>query len=270
MRIKLFAASIFSALTLTMAPLAHAATSSIITVRPSSPQGWIFNGDPRNTTSYEFNNDQHSIGAGSLYVLPIGTNAADKFTADMNIATKVSNLDSFSYDFQLGSGATPNDANKIYLNLYANIDNSSKYYDCRYDYAATTGSTNSFTTASFTVESAPVAVSQSRTARTTCPAKLSDMPSGSYVRAMTLNVGDTSASDYGLAAYLDKVVVTTTTSSVTYDFEADLTYPKAKDECKKGGWNTFTGVDFKNQGQCVSYLTSNKSDNRDMSNNPQF
>jgi hypothetical protein len=30
--------------------------------------------------------------------------------------------------------------------------------------------------------------------------------------------------------------------------------PTAKDQCKKGGWKTFTSPSFKNQGQCVSFF----------------
>lgn len=33
--------------------------------------------------------------------------------------------------------------------------------------------------------------------------------------------------------------------------------PTTKDQCKKGGWSTFTSLDFKNQGSCVSYVVSN-------------
>jgi len=34
--------------------------------------------------------------------------------------------------------------------------------------------------------------------------------------------------------------------------------PQSKDECKKGGWMTFINLEFKNQGQCVSYVQSNE------------
>ena len=30
--------------------------------------------------------------------------------------------------------------------------------------------------------------------------------------------------------------------------------PTSKDQCKKGGWQTFNNPSFKNQGQCVSYV----------------
>lgn len=34
--------------------------------------------------------------------------------------------------------------------------------------------------------------------------------------------------------------------------------PTHKDECKQGGWTTFTSLNFKNQGSCVSYVVSNE------------
>lgn len=34
--------------------------------------------------------------------------------------------------------------------------------------------------------------------------------------------------------------------------------PQTMDECKKGGWKTFTNPEFKNQGQCVSYVQANE------------
>jgi nitrous oxidase accessory protein NosD len=34
------------------------------------------------------------------------------------------------------------------------------------------------------------------------------------------------------------------------------TYPSTKDSCKNNGYKTFTGVTFKNQGDCVSYVAS--------------
>jgi hypothetical protein len=43
-----------------------------------------------------------------------------------------------------------------------------------------------------------------------------------------------------------KVTVDNTTPPV-------VTTPTHKDECKKGGWQTFTNPSFRNQGQCVAY-----------------
>ncbi len=54
--------------------------------------------------------------------------------------------------------------------------------------------------------------------------------------------------------------------SVTWSFTVDntvvpppaTTTPTTKDECKNDGWKTFTNPTFKNQGQCVSFITSNR------------
>lgn len=35
--------------------------------------------------------------------------------------------------------------------------------------------------------------------------------------------------------------------------------PTTKDECKNGGWMTFNNPEFKNQGDCVSFVTSNSN-----------
>lgn len=234
------------------------AAVTTVTVRPSSTQGWVFNGNPANTTPYEFTTAKQSIGDGSIYVLPIGsTNVEDKFTANKTLATPVADITSLAYDFQIAGSGTSSDANKTYLNVYANIDNSStNFFDCSFDYAPTTGSTTNFTTANFAATDTPSNVRLRGTRIAACPATLAGMPAGSYVRAITVNVGDRSNTDFGLGAYLDKVVVNTTNDTVTYDFEADLTYPVTKDDCKQGGWATFTGKLFKNQGDCVSWVAS--------------
>lgn len=44
-----------------------------------------------------------------------------------------------------------------------------------------------------------------------------------------------------------------TFNGVTYDFEATPTYATSSDQCKDGGWMTFSNA-YKNQGQCVSSL----------------
>jgi hypothetical protein len=54
--------------------------------------------------------------------------------------------------------------------------------------------------------------------------------------------------------------------SVTWSFTVDnsstttppTTGPTNKDQCKKDGWKTFTNPSFKNQGQCVSSVTSHR------------
>lgn len=57
----------------------------------------------------------------------------------------------------------------------------------------------------------------------------------------------------GLVNYLDSVVV----NGTTFDFEAQEPAPELptnKDQCKKGGWQSFEV--FKNQGDCVSFVAT--------------
>jgi hypothetical protein len=47
-----------------------------------------------------------------------------------------------------------------------------------------------------------------------------------------------------------------TFDETTYDFELHPAPPASKDQCKKGGWQNFPGQNFKNQGDCVSYVAT--------------
>ena len=81
------------------------------------------------------------------------------------------------------------------------------------------------------------------------------LSAGSTIRAIAINVGDTSASDLGVNGYLDKVVVNLTGGSTTFNFDPSM------DSCKNGGWQTQTrpdGSTFKNQGDCVSYTNTGR------------
>jgi len=260
---------------LAFAPTASAATSTIIitgnTAAGENQPGWLFNRDTSTSTPYEFNEDQASIGEGSLYVKPItntlGTpGTKDKFIAENFINTAITNIDTISYDFRIGSGGDNADAGQFYMNVYANFGESDdlKFYDCRYDVVPTVGSTGGFTTVTFDPTQAYTVTTRTGTSASphTCPAVPADMDTlspGSNIRMFSLNVGDAgvSGSDTGLDGYLDNVIVTTTADTTTYDFEAPLTVLANKDACKNGGWATSEAPVFKNQGDCVSSFASN-------------
>ncbi|MCL4208400.1 hypothetical protein KJZ63_02070 [Patescibacteria group bacterium] len=244
--------------------------------------GWLFNRDLNTSTEFEFNTDSASIGSGSLYVLPISDNPADKFVGENFINTKIANVNSINYDFKVGSGGTNDDKQHFYMNVYANfgVSADNKFYDCRYNVVPSMGSTTDFTTVTFD-PNAVYPVTQSISSPFTCPASPADMDSlsaNSTIRMFALNVGDTSANDQGLDGYLDKVVVNTDTDVTTYDFEPTVTpspsptpsvspspspstMPESKDDCKKGGWlSLFFG--FRNQGLCVSSTVKNSHSNK--------
>src|SRR5437868_15390854 len=87
------------------------------------------------------------------------------------------------------------------------------------------------------------------------PAGMNLLSPNSTIRAITINVGDSSVGDVGVNGYLDKVVVNLTGGSTTFNFDP------AMDSCKNGGWQTQTRPDgsaFKNQGDCVSYTNTGR------------
>lgn len=224
--------------------------------------GWLFNRDLSTATPYEFNTDAASIGTGSLYVLPIGANASDKFIAENFLNTFIADVDSISYDFKIGGGGVEADKVHFYMNVYANFGESddNKFYDCRYNIVPTTGSTSGFTTVVFDpTQSYPVTTrggaSASPYACPSIPADMDNLSPGSNIRAFAINVGDTSANDLGLDGYLDKVVVEVSGDATTFDFEPAPVNPTNKDECKVGGWEAFG---FKNQGQCIRFVETGK------------
>lgn len=46
------------------------------------------------------------------------------------------------------------------------------------------------------------------------------------------------------------------------------TGPASKQQCKKGGWRTFTNPSFKNQGQCVAYVNHHNGKGKDDQHGP--
>ncbi len=227
------------------------ASDGPVRVDENGDAGWQFNPDADNATPYEFNRDAHSIGTGSLYVEPIANNpdGRQKFIGALPLGVEVADLDSIAYDFRIAGTGTASDANEFYLNVYTNVAGSSSYYDCRFDFSPSSGSTGSFT--DFTVTPTTVASGTGGTQCPSAPKTLSGMPEGSTISAIALNVGDTSSHDEGLAGYYDNVRVSVAGTTTTYDFEAT---PSDKSACKKGGWADFG---FGNQGQCVSAVQSN-------------
>lgn len=249
-----FAAALLISLT------ANAATTTVLVTGDTAPgnnqPGWLFNRDLSTATPYEFTTDEASIGAGSLYVEPIGANAADKFIGENFLLTPVADVNSVSYDFKIGSGGAESDKVHFYMNVYANFGSSDplKFYDCRYNIVPTVGSTDGFTTVTFDPTQA-YSVTTRNTSPHACPAVPADMDTlsaGSTIRAFALNIGDTSTNDVGLDGYLDKVVVDAAGDVTTYNFDPALS-PSSKEACKKNGWKNFNSPAFPNQGQCVAW-----------------
>lgn len=242
-----------------VAIFASAAAAGTTTVRVDGEGvgDWQFNPDADNATPYEFSLDQASIGYGSLYVDPISsTEGARKFIAAKVIDVDAVTFDAFSYDFLIAGNGDASDANEFYLNVYVNLGGGldpNDYYDCRFDFVPTTGSTAAFTSFAVNDTTTATTVAPRGTDGSTigCPNALADLPLGSTVDFVTLNVGDTSLNDADLAGYFDNVSIEIGGDITVYDFEVPLT---VKDACKNGGYVTYG---FDNQGDCVSSLQAN-------------
>jgi hypothetical protein len=70
-----------------------------------------------------------------------------------------------------------------------------------------------------------------------------------------LLVGFASANDQ-FKSNVDAFKIGVSGTTDTYDFEPDVPPPADKEGCKKGGWMASTNPKFKNQGDCVSYLST--------------
>jgi hypothetical protein len=230
-----------------------AAADTTVVVSADGDGGWAFNADPANVTPYEFSTDEASIGSGSLYVPPI-TNTVngngDKFIGALPLGVEVADVDGLSFDYLLAAG----NANEIYMNVYTNIAGSSTFYECRFDYVATSGDASSFSTLAVDGATVPTAKGD-RVDAFTCPATLGGMPAGSTVSFIAINLGDRNANDTGSSAYFDNVVVDLSDGTTTYDFDPAPVLPTSKDDCKQGG---FAAFGFSNQGLCIASVVSNK------------
>ena len=258
---------------------ASAATTTVVvtgdTAAGNNQPGWLFNRDLSTSTPYEFNTDEASIGVGSLYVEPIANNNAsglpgnnpnkDKFIAEYFYLDEVAGVNSISYDFLTDNAS---DADQFYMNLYVNDGSDPiEFYDCRYNVVPTTltpDPVTGFTTVTYDLGAPASSVDVRGTANIACPLNPADLAEGAVLRAVAINVGDTSASDTGVDGYLDKVVLNTANDVTTFDFEPALS-PSDKNECKKDGWKTFNAPAFTNQGQCVSW--TNHHDGRGQDDN---
>jgi hypothetical protein len=213
--------------------------------------GWMFNRDTNTSAPYIFTHDKASLGIGSLYAGPIdGTNDSSKFIAEYFPGTlPVPEFQSLSYDYLIGQGGDQGDVGQFYVNIYANIDNSTNYYDCRYDYVAGSGSTDTFTKIYARPDEAPTNVTRSSSARIdACPPLLSQMPAGSHIRAFAINMGDTSGNDANLSAYFDSVEVALLDDFTVFNFEPR---PRSKEDCAGDNWRLYK---FRNQGQCMKSI----------------
>lgn len=201
--------------------------------------GWWFGRDPNNTTSFEFTEDGILVNVGDA--------EHEKFIAEHFLFQRVSEVGEISFNY------TSNEADsQFYINVYVNHEEepSGDWYDCRYDYTVVTASDEDIKSVDTSGDAANVASRND----TDCPASLAASPEDSFVRAYSINVGDTSAS-----ALEPATIISSTAGDVTYVFQAEEQMAVDISDCKDGGYEAF---EFRNQGQCIASIKANENANK--------
>lgn len=184
---------------------------------------WVFNADEPYVTPAGFTTDEASTGTGSLHVEPITNSTSNhakfilRYVPDSEIS--LLDLDDFSIDFLIDDAGTSYDVNQFYINLYTLTPDSDDggWYDCRFDYVSTSGSISSWTSLRF--DGATTATATGDKIGGACPSSYDQMPMGSKVLFISVNLGDTSGNDSGVGGYFDNAVMTLDGNTTSWDFE---------------------------------------------------
>ncbi len=214
------AAAAVAALMIVPATAAHAATTTVV-VTPDDLKGWAVSGAPFDTT-FAFTAGPSTTGTGSVQFGPIAAAPAQsKFIIGRAGAIGVDSLGGISYDFYIDPTAANKDPKQYYLNVYVdsahNAAAPTNFYECRYDYVPTAG-TSGWNTFSITPATVATQVPAARDGAT-CGDSLDDLPDGSTILLFALNGGDTNPNDAGLKGGFDTVRVTGGGNTTVYDFE---------------------------------------------------
>lgn len=236
---------------------ASAATSTVVT--PTNLQGWIkYNGG----ANLEFVADSTApAGMGALQMSAIDGSQYGMFWKDISGTQVKASEVNVSYATKRVLG--PEHAAPAYV-LLVDKDGDPKTQDgfyAIYEPAYNDNGSedyNSWNTWSITAESkfwytkAYGAKPEGVVNYTSLSSALLNFPYAT-ISAVVLNIG-TGNADWKVL--VDSVV----TTEGEYDFEPALS-PTTKESCKNENWTTFNTPVFKNQGQCVASVTSNKNAN---------
>jgi hypothetical protein len=253
-------------------PVPITSTTTNITVRPSNPQGWGFINDNNQGGSGSFVSGPATppIGFGSAQ-LTTNTTLDGQILAKAGYqGVKLSTFKSLKYSsFQSTTNISNITAIALQFNIDKDVTDANNSYQGRivyepYNNTAGTvplGTWNQWD--AINSGNAKWWFSNSTVFGTGCAQ--ANPCTISHILALYPNIGINSV--YGAVIFkagsgwttpfkgsVDKLIVGTALDTTTYNFEQDLTYPTSKEDCKNDKWKTFTGVEFKNQGQCIKYV----------------
>jgi spore coat-associated protein N len=198
-----------------------------IVVNGPTQHGWSMNAQAPWTAPMQFATAPDGRGALSVGPIPGAPADAAKFIAAYSMNnTPVANLTSLAFDyFPISAGTNGQTGEHFYFNVYTRRPGSTTWYDCRYDFAGATGAAlgqwHTVTATPSTVLDG-WQVTKNSSAPGTCPTSLGALESqfpGSVITHFTVNLGHTTATDAGLAGFLDNVVINTGGNPLIYNFE---------------------------------------------------
>lgn len=210
------AATAAVALTALAAPAALAATP-VVVVTPEALNGWVADPDPSTPApAYAFAAGPKTSGIGSLQFGPISAaNPSSKMIVQRAESIPTASI-GLGFDYYIAPDATNKNPQQYYANIYTRkAGSTASFYDCRYDYVATTAGDGWHRV---TVTSTTAATAVAAKNGSTCGTSPSALAGGT-VFLVALNAGDTSASDAGIKGAFDTVAITGATGTTTYDFE---------------------------------------------------
>jgi len=219
--------------------------------------GWLVN-DPSKRRNISFSKEEFSTGKGSLKVGPLqaGENVVVSYNMKRMMGSpSTARVLTVEYDYFVKKGgsssAADDDPAHFTLSLYASMPkdeesdavgaggtksmkskNKRKYYtsfpkpksfDCRFDYAADGNTAGAGAWSTVTVDASTTAsVSFGKDDNDNCPGAFGDMPTGSVLGLMSIEVGNNTIPENvaGISGYLDNVVLTMKNGEyVASDFE---------------------------------------------------
>lgn len=234
--------------------VAGAIAATTVVVTPSNTQGWT-TGDTRPGGAVNYVADATAPGGSALQLTTDATNEA-KAQYVHAASTPLANVTELGYSTKQNSASFPEGAPSYQLAVYLDGTPASftnLVYEPYWNGAVIPGIWQSWD-----VDAGQLWSSRTVTAGT-CAVVAGAGGPPFYTLA-------------GLKAVCPNAVVVgfgvnVGTYNPSYDVETDLVdfnatvydfqlAPTSKDQCKNGGWQTFTNPTFKNQGDCVSYVAT--------------
>ena len=238
-----------------------AVAASTVVVHPGDMQGWAFAQETPNGSGAMVNGPgSPPLGSGSANLIVDSTGGEILATANHN-GTRLDAIDTLTYSTYRAAGG---DALAIALQFDIDLDATDAntafqgrlvyepYYthDVQANVWQTWNTQDDAAGGNWWFTRAPGNLTCSIANPCTWSEVLAAYPNAAIRQGTFLKAGG------GWLGGFNGNVDALTIGDTTYDFELAAPSPTSKEQCKNGGWQTFTNPSFANQGDCVSFVVS--------------